>query len=255
MKDLIIPDVHGRVFWKDILPLLSDKQYNKFIFLGDYLDPYLDEGFSRNDAIKGLLDIIDLKIKYGDKIVLLLGNHDLGYLHSNINTCRRDYSKENIIRAILTEFKELFDLLYEQPIVDNDEFNRVLYSHAGFTSGFFDIMKSYMPEVNQDNITRMINSYWHRNTDNKEYRSLVHLLSIISFYRGGDDDFGSFVWADCREHRWYETEFDKTIQIFGHSQQSSSPLITKYCACLDVRQVFSFDYNTLEFKTLHEKAS
>ena len=255
MKDLIIPDVHGRVFWKDILPLLSDKQYNKFIFLGDYLDPYPDEGFSRNDSIKGLLDIIDLKTRYKDKIVLLLGNHDLGYLHSKINTCRRDYSKENIIRAIFTEFKSLFNLLYERPITNNQEFDRVLYSHAGFTKGFLDFLKKYLPEVNEDNLTAVINNYWHQDANTKEYCSLINLLSVVSFFRGGIEDFGSFVWADCREHCWREATIDKTIQIFGHSQQSSSPLITKYCACLDVRQVFSFDYDTLEFRTLHEKAS
>lgn len=32
---LIIPDVHGRTFWKYAI----DK-YDKVIFLGDYLDPY-----------------------------------------------------------------------------------------------------------------------------------------------------------------------------------------------------------------------
>ena len=38
-KYIVIPDVHGRDFWRDVVSeyLASDV---KFIFLGDYLDPY-----------------------------------------------------------------------------------------------------------------------------------------------------------------------------------------------------------------------
>ena len=71
---LIIPDIHGRTFWKDAVSQYEDK-VEKIIFLGDYLDPYLDEGITRKDAIRNFEEIIDYKINNSDKVVLLLGNH------------------------------------------------------------------------------------------------------------------------------------------------------------------------------------
>ena len=71
---LIIPDVHGRQFWKDAVSQYEGK-VEKIIFLGDYLDPYPDEGITRKDAIRNFEEIIDYKINNSDKVVLLLGNH------------------------------------------------------------------------------------------------------------------------------------------------------------------------------------
>ena len=34
---LIIPDIHGRTFWKECIKCECDE----IIFLGDYLDPYI----------------------------------------------------------------------------------------------------------------------------------------------------------------------------------------------------------------------
>ena len=39
-KLIIIPDVHGRSFWRDAVKRNPGAE---FIFLGDYLDPYPDE--------------------------------------------------------------------------------------------------------------------------------------------------------------------------------------------------------------------
>lgn len=44
MKYLVIPDIHGRKFWrKPVNRGLQDTTINKIIFLGDYLDPYPNE--------------------------------------------------------------------------------------------------------------------------------------------------------------------------------------------------------------------
>ena len=40
---LVTPDIHGEIFWKE--PVLKYiEQVDKIIFLGDYLDPYPEEG-------------------------------------------------------------------------------------------------------------------------------------------------------------------------------------------------------------------
>ena len=41
---LIFPDVHGRKFWKDAISKFPKEEYPdlKIVFLGDYIDPYVD---------------------------------------------------------------------------------------------------------------------------------------------------------------------------------------------------------------------
>ena len=45
---LIIPDVHGRLFWKKAV---ETGDYEKVVFLGDYVDPYELEGITDEEAL------------------------------------------------------------------------------------------------------------------------------------------------------------------------------------------------------------
>lgn len=78
MRYILIPDVHGRDFWRSAIEARRDD--DMVIFLGDYVDPYPHERISNEVALQCLKDIIELKKSDPDHIVLLLGNHDLGYL-------------------------------------------------------------------------------------------------------------------------------------------------------------------------------
>ena len=75
---IIIPDVHGRRFWRDAVKEHPD---GNFIFLGDYLDPYPSEEIEDKEAVQGLRDIIQFKKDHPEKVILLWGNHDLHYLY------------------------------------------------------------------------------------------------------------------------------------------------------------------------------
>ena len=55
----IIPDVHGRQFWKDVIP--RKDEFEKIIFLGDYLDPYGFEGVSNLNALDNFKEILEFK--------------------------------------------------------------------------------------------------------------------------------------------------------------------------------------------------
>ena len=70
MNIVIVPDVHGRDFWKKVLNTEADK----IIFLGDYLDHYPDESTNEHD-IENFKEIIQFKKDNSDKVTLLLGNH------------------------------------------------------------------------------------------------------------------------------------------------------------------------------------
>lgn len=48
-KLLIVPDVHGRTFWKYATKHIDE--YERVVFLGDYLDPYPRECISFEEAV------------------------------------------------------------------------------------------------------------------------------------------------------------------------------------------------------------
>ena len=75
-KILIIPDLHGRTFWKESC-------YNwegKIIFLGDYHDPYGEYVDGEPDKAESLINLKELvafvenRRKISD-VICLLGNH------------------------------------------------------------------------------------------------------------------------------------------------------------------------------------
>lgn len=92
-KILIIPDVHGRTFWKYAIDNID--KYDKVIFLGDYLDPYFWEVISFDFAISNFKEIIKFKRDNMDKVILLKGNHDWHYISLQFMDCSRlNYRKE-----------------------------------------------------------------------------------------------------------------------------------------------------------------
>ena len=77
---LVIPDVHGRTFWKEAVekhPTLP------VVFLGDYLDPYARENITPDDALTNFKDIIAFNQANKDRVTLLIGNHEIHYFGSS----------------------------------------------------------------------------------------------------------------------------------------------------------------------------
>ena len=67
---LIIPDIHGRLFW-----ISATKKYPKLpvIFLGDYLDPYTYyEEILPSEALVNFKEILDFKILLSAKTFFLI---------------------------------------------------------------------------------------------------------------------------------------------------------------------------------------
>ena len=73
MKIIVIGDIHGRDIWKEIVK----QEYDKVIFLGDYLDSY---DLPVDKQRQNLIDILEFKANNRDKVELLIGNHDFQYL-------------------------------------------------------------------------------------------------------------------------------------------------------------------------------
>lgn len=237
-KILIIPDIHCRSFWKE--PLKRLDEYEKVIFLGDYLDPYRGEGTTFEGGFTNLEEIIEIKKNNPEKVVLLLGNHDLGYLDNDICTVRHAWKWENDVRTILNDNFKLFDLAWETKIGNL----RYFFSHAGVVRGWLDDNVVFrFRDGDELPKAEFFNDIFHGD-DKQQKARLYSALADVASFRGGIDDNGSIVWADEREHHhWknYPNFFDGVYQIFGHSQQERYPVIDPYYACLDCRKAFVLD--------------
>jgi predicted phosphodiesterase len=249
---LIIPDIHGRQFWKNAVSQYEDK-VEKVIFLGDYLDPYECEGITRKNAIRNFEEIIDYKINNKNKVVLLLGNHDLHYWSKEFHT-RSRYDSSNAYH-IIEDFKthrSLFELAHEETIGNK----KYLFSHAGLMNSWVERNKKVIDEITPDSLTRLLYS-----------ANGIRALTDVSSYRTWfGEDSGSIVWSDVREKIDLDDSIEYNIipnddsivkeydyQIFGHTQQSKNPMITDKWACLDCRKAFILDENGVLTQVTEEK--
>ena len=121
-KILICPDVHGRKFWHKAMEMIDE--VDQVVFLGDYLDPYPREGITFEDALTELEGILAFKEGYPDKVVLLVGNHDMLYIKTEFMDCSRlNVWRRVEVHDLFMNNIDKFQLIHE---VDN-----YLFSHAG----------------------------------------------------------------------------------------------------------------------------
>lgn len=238
---LIIPDVHGRMFWKEAVLKYPNMPV---IFLGDYLDPYHNhiEDISADEALRNFEEILAYKRANSKRVVLLLGNHDLHYLWGDMDCSRKDKKNEMLIRNMFEQNWDLFDLV--NGLECNGKF--VICSHAGILPGW---MKMRLPDINlldSNVLCHKLNDLLRNEDTRSEY--IHHLLIDASWDRGGISDYGSPVWADCSEHLSPKQQHkggeislalaNDVYQLFGHSQQIEDPVYGEKFCCLDCRRAF-----------------
>lgn len=233
---IIIPDIHGRTFWKTIVERYEKEE---IIFLGDYVDPYsYIEDIDYWEGLASLKNVIAFKKSHPDNVTLLLGNHDLSYVIPAIAKCRHDYENHDDINRLLTDNIGLFEIAHEATI------NNKLYifSHAGIHPEWLKNNEMTLGKVRFGNAVKLLNQFFVTGTLNIP-------LSNISQTRGGYDEVGSPIWADVEEFISYYDDPDSIkyadiFQIFGHtSQPKGQPIITSHFACLDCACGFCLDEN------------
>ena len=269
-KIMIVPDIHGRRFWKEPL----DKYINdvdKVIFLGDYLDFYPDEfeigEHTRKNDIDNFLEIIDVKRKYGDKVILLKGNHDQHYASNIFNHyaggTRQDKINWQMVHEMFNEFSDLFQLAYAETIGDK----MFLFTHAGVTNYWLDKAQlDWLGNTSDEpvkftnfELADMINKMDNGSDDEDDIGQ--KLLSTIGRSRSWfGEKTGSPLWADVGEHQIPLSKkhgLTDIFQIFGHTRLNynvADRYQTEFFACIDSQQVFILD-NTelLNIKQYEEK--
>lgn len=188
MKILTIGDLHGRKVL-DQIKLKIDKS-DLAIFLGDYVDPYPmeDNIYTGKDLLKYLNNIIQIKRDNPDKVILLLGNHDVHYFYNDEYCTRYDYSLRPFLSKIYLSNLHLFQVAHQ---IDNN-----LWTHAGVTKKWLkkyeSIFKEYGLKKDYSNLADILNELLYT-----EHRDI---LWEISPYRGASwDNVGGPLWADAQE--------------------------------------------------------
>jgi hypothetical protein len=216
---LIVPDIHGRNFWEPALDYSGT-----VIFLGDYTDPYPQEGFTQQYAYQSLLRIADFKKQNPDRVTLLVGNHEMHYYNSDYACGRFDNRYFDRYHTILAgkDTADLFQLC--------KQVGKYLFIHAGITKGWYD--------AHFDELSKLGNTL-------EEQVNNLFVVNMEAFYeaskfRGGFHSAGSPLWADVSEYSEEQEHFDDSIiQIIGHTQlKEDKPYCKENIRLLDNRQLY-----------------
>lgn len=208
----VVGDLHGRDCWLDIIP----NRFSKIIFLADYCDSYTH---SNAEILHNLKQIIEFKKEYKDKVVLLLGNHDLQYWEINnpvAPKCIDNGYRLEMAHDLYFLFKEnekLFQVAYQ--------IGNYLFTHAGISEGWYnqhrDVIKGFWDLLADSgghtgvNLAEVLNKLAQT-----RHRGILH--DIGEARRGDFGTFGGPFWADYKETSISPLQGYR--QIVGHTPKN-----------------------------------
>jgi hypothetical protein len=153
MKILAVGDIHGEDWWKSVVfgagdlykSYEEDKEFlqssykfnfeniGKIIFLGDYVDSF---HVSTPDMVENLRKIVAFAKDYPDRVELLLGNHDIQYIHTE-NRCSGFRPEAYFdLRDIYEDNRDLFKVA--------TTYGDYIFSHAGITQRLWDVCEKQL---------------------------------------------------------------------------------------------------------------
>lgn len=238
IKYLIIPDVHGRDFWKTPVEETLLNSDGRVIFLGDYLDPYAYEWRDRGadfdyyqHALDGFKQILEIKDQDPERVTLLIGNHDCGYaLGDDICRDRMDRVHRHEIEELFQDNWQKFRLAEECTLGDR----HFIFSHAGIHRGWADrVWGEEELSSGNFNVVDNLNNAWL-----VSHYGILNALGMYDSYRGYlGYKYGSPVWSDIRSWTRVTPEETFGFNICGHTQ-CEVPVVLDQIADLDCRKAF-----------------
>ena len=221
---LIIPDVHGRGFWREAVRC---RHHAHLVFLGDYIDPYPHEGIYPDEALEEMKAIVEYAKAHRDTTTLLIGNHDMHYKSTFFRRMAGGTRYNSHLRPeiyqLMSDNADLFTLAFEAEC----EGVHCLFTHAGVATGWLNQYSDLVGEPTAENINRLLDS-----------PDGIMALADIGWCRGGGALVGGPLWADYSEMA-KEQPLPGIFQIFGHTQKfGSQPWVTEHLACLDCHRAF-----------------
>ena len=210
MKALFVGDIHNHSYMlTDIGKLDAKYNFDRIILLGDYID---DWNTTNHQSLETLDKIFNMKENLGDKLTLLLGNHEMSYLGYKCSGHR--YELEDVMERKLKENIDYFDL------ATSINCNGDIYvcSHAGFNNAFIEELLKSDEKYKDDTKFYDYNLYYKLVEMNKDKLNNLEPFSHCSYLRGGKEEFSSSMWCDLREHSYFSTQVPLIpYQIVGHT--------------------------------------
>lgn len=203
LKILTIGDVHGCKNWlkfadckilSEVPNLETDFDY--YVFVGDYTDSFELTNVEILDTLK---KIVQFKLNYPDKVILLLGNHDLSYWYSI--KYMQEYNCSGNRPEAFYDLNDMFrnngDIFQVAFQIDN-----YIWTHAGIHAGWYNVEFPYTSTKIADDL-------------NGSFRFAEKSLFDCSRKRGGPHRQGGPFWADKIE-TWTKP-LKGYHQIVGHT--------------------------------------
>lgn len=220
-KILVVPDVHGRTFWKKPVGRLLES-VDRVVFLGDYLDPY--EQHRPEELYANLMEIIELKREYPEKVVLLKGNHDEHYasrLFRDIaGGSRMDEMNWQKYHEVFSKNKDLFKIAHLEMVNDVP----YVFSHAGLTVYWLNKVNANLWGMVDSELSVADQAVIDRINALESAEEGMEMLGVIGSSRNwyGGEKTGGVLWADINEHSLPEAQqvygLNHVFQVFGHSR-------------------------------------
>ena len=192
IKTITIGDLHGLNRWKDVDP----GRYDKIIFLGDYFDSFI---VSDDVMLQNFADIIAFKQEFFDKVILIIGNHEMSYLNEGYRSTGYRPAIAGLIEGLLWKFMELFKIAWQH--------KNYLWSHAGIEQKFYD--KHIAPQI-------LVSDNTLADTLQRLFEVEYPPLFEVGYERGGDyNNIGGLLWL--HGERLLRTPLKGYHQIVGHT--------------------------------------
>ena len=234
-KIAVVPDVHGKSFWEKAKENIDS--VDEVVFLGDYLDSYSFKGLANREIeLNNFLEILKFKKEYPEKVVLLLGNHDIGYL-LRLGCSRQTYGE--MFDRYQNLFEENINLFQMTEYVQLNN-KKIFFSHAGILTKWAELVNRKLKLGDSDYLKSAILEglfngliLKYKESDYREF--LRWVLWLVGPARGGfNGSCGSIVWADSTEWEGEENFFGTDItQVFGHNRLSSDMFLAEGVKCVD----------------------
>lgn len=223
MKIVVVGDLHGCNLWRDIINKEVDA--DKVIMIGDYLDSFDISGV---EQLHNLKEIIEYKENNMDKVILLIGNHDMHYFSFIGYTGTSGYQNgmKYLYGQILDGNIDLFQMAHKE--------GNILFSHAG-------IGHTWLTDNGwaKEDIVEYVNDVW-------KYRPKCFEFNGIE--PSGNDLCQTPVWIRPKS-LMRDTRHNLAkdyIQVFGHTQMRRIVLDILGGRLIDIDTIHAREYLIIE---------
>ncbi len=184
MKVIILGDIHGRKNWKHQIG--DPNKFDKVIFLGDYVD-FKGERIDYELILENLLEIIEFQKQYPDKVIMLIGNHDVSYIY------HPEYACSGFNRNALVFYQDAF---MDAKLQASYQIGNIILTHAGISEGWFNLRTTQSELSKFTDTSLTISDKLNLMMESKSGRDI---LFACGMNRGGYSPYGGIIWADKSE--------------------------------------------------------